>query len=53
MDRAKVQNIRGKNGFHLPPQNLELEVEKKHRIALSFNLEHCWFCGRPMTPTSR
>ncbi|KAL4228839.1 Pleckstrin y-like domain B member 1 [Mactra antiquata] len=52
MEPGKVNQFRGKNGFRVPPQNLELEVEKKHRIALSFNLEHCWFCGRPMTPNS-
>ena len=53
MDLAKLQHLKGKNGVRKPPQDLELEVEKKHRIALSFKLDHCWFCGRPMTPCSR
>jgi len=43
----------GRNGYRLPPHSLNLDLEKKQRIALSFNLENCWFCGRPMTPTSR
>ena len=49
MNADKPRSLKLKNGFTCSPVRVD-SLLRKRAIAASFQLDNCWFCGRPMVP---